>query len=90
MFESTMEKCSIQLSVELIQPDIPSNSINHMQYRIESALPRVESNIFRKLIQTLENICIWRLFFFQCTQCNNDCTIAMRQMIYDLAMSLGQ
>ena len=66
MFESTFEKCSIQLSVEPIQPDIPRNSMNHTSYRVESALPRVESNLFRKLIQTSENIWIWGLFFFQC------------------------
>ena len=28
MFESNFEKCLIQLSVELIQPDIPCNSMN--------------------------------------------------------------
>ena len=66
MFESTFEKCLIQLSVELIQPDIPCHSMNHTQHRIESALPRVETNIFQKLIQTSENIWIWGLFFFQC------------------------
>ena len=37
-----------------------------MEYRVELALPRVESNIFWKLIQTSENIWIWDLFFFQC------------------------
>ena len=52
MFESALEKCLIQLSVELIQLDISCNSMNHTQYR-------VESNIFRKLIQTSENIWIW-------------------------------
>ena len=54
------------LGLELIQPDIPCNSMNHTQYRVELALPRVESKIFRKLIQTSENIWIWGLFFFQC------------------------
>ena len=52
MFESTFEKILIQLSVEQIQPDISCNSMNNTQYRVESALLRVESNIFRKLIQT--------------------------------------
>ena len=66
MFELTFEKCLIQLSLEMIQPDNPCTSMNHTQYRVESALPRVESNICRKLIQTSENIWIWGLFFFQC------------------------
>ena len=43
ILESTFEKCLIQLSVELIQPNNPCNSMNHTQYRVESALPRVES-----------------------------------------------
>ena len=67
MFESTFEKCLIQLCVELIQLDIVYDSLNYTEYRVESALPRVESNIFRKLIQISENIWIWGLFFFQCT-----------------------
>ena len=68
VFESSFEKCLIQLSVlELIQIDIVYDSLNYAKYRVESALiPRVESNIFRKLIQTSENIWIWGLFFFQC------------------------
>ena len=70
MFQSTFEKCLIQLSVELIQLDIVYDSLNYTEYRVESALPRVESNIFRKLIQTSENMWIWGLFFFQCTYCN--------------------
>ena len=70
MFESTFEKCLIQLSVELIQLKIVYDSLNYSEYRVESALPRVESNLFRKLIQTSENIWISGLFFFQCTYCS--------------------
>ena len=40
--------------------------LNYSQYRLESALSRVESNILWKLIQTSQNIWIWGLFFFQC------------------------
>ena len=67
IFESTFEKGLMQLSVELIQLDIVYDSLNYTEYRVKSALPRVESNIFRKLIQTSENIWIWGLFFFQCS-----------------------
>ena len=41
MFESTFEKCLIQLSVELIQFDIVYYTLNYTDYRVESALPRV-------------------------------------------------
>ena len=64
MFESTFEKCLIQLSVELIQLDIVYDSLNYTECWVESALPRVKSKIFRKLIQTSENIWIWGLFSF--------------------------
>ena len=50
MFETTFEKCLIQLSVELIQLDIVhDDSLNYTEYRVESALPRVESNIGKYL-----------------------------------------
>ena len=62
MFESTFEKYLIQLSVELILPDIPCNLMNHTQYRVELALPIVASNLFRKLIQISENIWMGSVF----------------------------